>query len=313
MPRHRYILFLFLLPVLAGCFGTQNPAPVTLYGSSDGPGSVGAHVVGSGDTLWSISQRYTIRMQDIAAENNLHAPFRLAVGQRLKLPPPQLYQVHQGDSLYRISRLFGITTSELVRLNRIDPPYVITPGQMLRLPSKTYRPETVTPPATQGQNKVMLASASAPQGSKSSVVRTPVTVKKPVRKAAPPRSSSKFMRPVSGSVLSSYGPKTNSLYNDGINIRAPRGTPVRAAENGVIVYAGNELAGSGNLVLVRHADSWVTAYAHLDKIAVQRGATIRRGQSLGTVGSTGSVAEPQLHFEIRRGVKAVNPAKYMGG
>ena len=129
----------------------------------------------------------------------------------------------------------------------------------------------------------------------------------------PARSSSKFMKPVEGALISSYGPKKGGLHNDGINIRAPKGAAVRAAENGVVVYAGDEIKGSGNLILVRHSDRWMTAYAHLDKINVARGAVIKRGQSIGAVGSTGSVDSPQLHFEVRRGTQAINPKIYLDG
>ena len=112
-------------------------------------------------------------------------------------------------------------------------------------------------------------------------------------------------------IVSGYGPKAGGFHNDGINIAAPRGTPVLAADNGVIVYVGNELKGSGNLILVRHADRWMSAYAHLDKTTVARGQVVKRGEKLGTVGSTGSVGSPQLHFEVRRGTQALNPAKYL--
>ena len=115
------------------------------------------------------------------------------------------------------------------------------------------------------------------------------------------------MWPLRGNVLSSFGPKPGGLQNDGINIAAARGAPVRAAENGIVVYAGNELKGFGNLLLVRHADGWMTAYAHLDEILVERGAAVQRGQSVAKVGQTGSVGSPQLHFEMRRAGRAVDP------
>ena len=113
--------------------------------------------------------------------------------------------------------------------------------------------------------------------------------------------------PVSGTILSEFGPKSGGLHNDGINIAAAKGTAVRAADEGTVAYAGNELKGFGNLVLVRHADGWMTAYAHLDRMDVDRGAPVKRGQIIGTVGATGNVRAPQLHFELRRGSRAVDP------
>ena len=111
--------------------------------------------------------------------------------------------------------------------------------------------------------------------------------------------------------MTSFGPGKGGLHNDGINIAAPRGTPVRAAENGVVAYVGNELRGFGNLILVKHAGGWVTAYAHNEKLLVRRGDKVARGQAIAQVGSTGNVARPQLHFEIRKGARAVNPTKLL--
>ena len=107
------------------------------------------------------------------------------------------------------------------------------------------------------------------------------------------------------------GPKKNGLHNDGINIAAPRGAPVLAAENGVVAYAGNELRGFGNLLLIKHADGWMTAYAHTESLLVGPGDRVRRGQIVARVGDSGSVATPQLHFEIRKGTRAVNPSRLL--
>lgn len=112
-------------------------------------------------------------------------------------------------------------------------------------------------------------------------------------------------------MLNHYGSPGDGTYNDGINIAAPRGTPVRAADNGVVVYVGNELKNFGNLLLIRHANNLLTAYAHHETILVRRGEMVKRGQVVGTVGTSGSVNMPQLHFEVREGVKAVNPVPYL--
>jgi len=127
----------------------------------------------------------------------------------------------------------------------------------------------------------------------------------------PPRGSARFLWPVKGKLISGYGPKPDGLHNDGLNIAAGKGAVVVAADNGVVAYAGNELRGFGNLLLVKHADGWITAYAHLDRIEVERGATVKRGQVVGRVGQTGSVNSPQLHFELRKGSQAVDPTAQM--
>src|SRR5205823_10176361 len=115
------------------------------------------------------------------------------------------------------------------------------------------------------------------------------------------RGSGKFLWPVNGKVVLAFGATDGGTHNDGINIAAPLGTPVRAADNGVVVYAGNELRGFGNLLLVRHADGWVSAYAHCDALLVKRGDQVKRGQVIARVGQSGSVAAPQLHFELQIG------------
>lgn len=335
------LLLMFNL-CLASC-GSNNPAPVVHYGQKSGAGSAGIHTVVGGDTLYSLSTRYRLPMRDIVVLNRMKAPFRLYVGQRVKLPPPQEYKVRQGDTLYGVSRLFGVNSSEVARLNQIRSPYVLRVGQTLRLPSvieqarivemasspvKHVERTSLSDPVPSPQAKPQqVASRSKPAEIRNGV---PVPQDKPnkalrvaqsskpkqvriskVRTKTPKRASSKFIRPVRGKLLSNFGAKKSGLHNDGINIAAPRGTPVKAAENGVIVYAGNALKGSGNLVLVRHENQWMTAYGHLDSIAVKKGQVVRRGISIGKVGSTGSVSSPQLHFEVRRGTSALNPTKYM--
>ena len=136
--------------------------------------------------------------------------------------------------------------------------------------------------------------------------------KPPAIEAPEPRGGSRFLWPLRGAILSDYGPKPGGLHNDGINISASRGASVVAADNGVVAYAGNELRGFGNLLLIRHADGWMTAYAHLDDMLVERGAKVTRGQKIGTVGSTGNVSSPQLHFEVRRGNRAIDPRDHLG-
>ena len=122
-----------------------------------------------------------------------------------------------------------------------------------------------------------------------------------------------FRWPVRGRVIAGFGPKPNGQQNDGINVAVPEGTPVKAAEDGVVAYAGNELKGYGNLVLVRHSNGFVTAYAHASELMVKRGDTVKRGQVIAKAGQTGNVTAPQLHFEIRKGSTPVDPTQYLNG
>ena len=169
-------------------------------------------------------------------------------------------------------------------------------------------PTAPEPPAKTTASNAGSASAS---GSSSGVLESPSQA--PTEGPAPaPRGSGKFLWPVNGKVISPFGTKEGGLHNDGINIAAPLGTPVRAAENGVVVYAGNELRGFGNLLLIRHADGWVSAYAHCDAFLVKRGDQVKRGQVVARVGQTGAVSAPQLHFELRKGAQAVDPMGELG-
>lgn len=314
---------------------TQKPAQVVAYGLTGGAGSAGMHTVLNGDTVYTVSKQYNLPMRDIIALNNLSAPYNLSQGYRIKLPPPNEYKVRRHDTLYGVASMFDSTVNEVARLNNLSAPYALTQGQVLRLPSpqnlqmasasaapvveeavsarvEGVEREAIPQPPMKGRGAAgAVPGASVPpqpaaaQPASSPPPKIPDTV--------PPRAkgSGKFMWPVDGRVVSGYGPKSDGLHNDGINIKVPRGTPVRAADNGVVVYADDKIQGYGNLVLVRHADRWMTAYAHLDKALVKKGDTLRQGQTLGTVGSSGQVDSPQLHFEVRRGTEALNPQKYL--
>jgi murein DD-endopeptidase MepM/ murein hydrolase activator NlpD len=210
----------------------------------------------------------------------------------------------------------------LVQLNGIRPPYAVTAGQMLLVPPPPGPGGDEPVPSDQrvaAIGPVALPAESAAPAGRPPVERTFSTLPPPrpgtpaVIDEPPPRAGTAFLWPVRGRILAAYGPQAGGLHNDGINIGAPRGTAVRAADNGIVVYAGNEIPGFGNLVLVRHDGGWMTAYGHVDAMRVRRGDTIRRGQTIATVGQTGGVTQPQLHFEIRRGSSAVDPGRHLDG
>lgn len=295
LPR---ILLLTGALMLAGCADRSGPAQVFQLGvQPDSP--TGAIIAGRGDTLYSISQRYNLPMQDIISMNNIAPPYYLNVGQRLKLPAPRYYEVRPQDSLYQISRMFGASVTDIARINNLRTPYTLNVGQKLRLPGEGQPVEQaryVRPPAS----KPVKRSSPPAQAQKA-----------PATSAAPATRSGEFVWPVKGKVISSFGPKENGLHNDGINITAPLGSSVKAVNDGSVVYVGNALESFGNLVILRHSNGWVTAYAHLDRVAVERGQALRQGDILGTVGTTGRVDVPQLHFEVRRGAEALNPQKYL--
>lgn len=269
----RPTLSLCLCLALTAC-GHHKPAPIydlKLHGRSSG-----AATVIPGDSLSKIALRYNLTIEDIIRMNMI-AGDNVQSGQRLNLPPPRSYMVRSGDTLNIIAGMFDVNPDALAHENHLTRPYAIYVGQMLALP----------PPG-----------ASTPQ----TASITPDIV---------PTGNGMFAMPVKGKVISSYGAKPGGLYNDGINIAAPAGSTVHAAGPGTVVYAGNGLSGYGNLVLIRHDDGYFTIYGHMADLRIAKGASVTRGQSIGSVGASGKVSEPQLHFEVRKGVKSLNPKAYL--
>jgi murein DD-endopeptidase MepM/ murein hydrolase activator NlpD len=262
-----------------------------------------------GDTLYSISRRHNVPLRSLIEANNLSPPYNLRIGQVLQLPQVRAHVVAKGDTLYNISRRHNVDQASLARLNNLRPPYTLAIGQRLALPASVVSGSNQTRIASQPQPQQATARPSpAPTtGATSTTVQRPAHT--PV--AVSQTRSAKFAWPVRGQIVSPFGAIAKGRHNDGINIKAPRGTDIRAADKGAVVYAGNELKGFGNLILIRHDDGWVTAYAHADTLLVKKGQRVARGEKIATVGSTGNVSTPQLHFEIRRGRKPVNPINHL--
>jgi murein DD-endopeptidase MepM/ murein hydrolase activator NlpD len=151
--------------------------------------------------------------------------------------------------------------------------------------------------------RVQTAAAEAP--------KVAVEPAQPAAEAASADNNPEFRWPARGRIIQAF--KGGSGGNDGINIAVPEGTPVRAAEGGVVAYAGNELKGYGNLVLIRHPNGFVSAYANNGAIDVKRGETVKRGQEIAKSGQSGNVSSPQLHFELRKGSTPVDPTQYLAG
>ena len=259
--------------------------------------------VHKGDTLYSLARKNNIPMRDLIKENHLRAPYNLYVGQKLRIPKPQTHTVKKGETLYSISRRYDMSVSALSRMNALKEPYTIHVGQVLKVNNASSGSVSASK-KTSAVKKT--ASTQKSTHAKISSVSTKKTVYVPKSQA-----KKRFMWPVKGKVISSFGTTTKNKQNDGINISAPKGTSVKAADAGTVGYAGNQLKGYGNLILIRHSNGWMTAYAHNDKITVKKGQKVKIGQTIATVGKTGNVTTPQLHFEIRYKTKVVNPRTYL--
>jgi murein DD-endopeptidase MepM/ murein hydrolase activator NlpD len=244
---------------------------------------------------------------------------------------PTIHVVNRGDTLMSIAHRNHVPVAELARANNLDTSAKLSLGMKLTVPgaksaaaAPALQPVAAAPvqpvaavaaPATR-----MAAAAVPPQSARLAQATTNVTEEKPVAAEAPAVKPGEatgalptFRWPVRGKVITTYGAKTNGKSNDGINLAVPEGTPVKAAEDGVVAYSGNELKGYGNLVLVRHSNGYVTAYAHASELMVKRGDTIKRGQIIAKSGQSGEVGSPQLHFEIRKGSSPVDPLQFLNG
>ncbi len=317
-------------------------APQPVSQTAEAPAQARTVTVGKNETLAAVVRRTDVPGKFLIRENGLKEPYTLTEGQVLKVPAIRSHTVVSGETLTGISNRYGVDMTQLARINDIPAPYGVQVGQVLGIPQN--EPKQPLPAAAQTmvpEGQKMAAATPEPQhtapapSSSSSQPPAADPQTPPQPQAAPPapsappssaasvpgksdlsveppkRAGSLFAWPLKGKVLTGYGVDAAGLRNDGINIQASPGASVRAAENGVVVYAGNELKGFGNLLLIKHADGWMTAYAHNAELAVLRGDVVKKGQVIAKAGATGSVTSPQVHFEVRKDGSAVDPIQYM--
>ena len=284
-----------------------------------------------GDTIESLALKHGVSVQAMIEANALGASPALTPGQTLLLPAEPEHVVRQGETLPAIARRYQIDPAVLAAENGLTQPYAVHKGQRLRVPAAAAAAPggaaasastaatgstaiAAHGPAVKRVPAAATAKSADVDDANESEAQTPETAALPSVQAVPPapaRSGQGFIWPVKGKVISAFGPKGTGMHNDGINIAARKGAAVRAVENGVVAYVGNELRAFGNLVLIKHSDGWVSTYAHAEEILVARGDRVRKGQVIARVGSSGNAREPQLHFELRRGKNAVDPLEYL--
>ncbi len=305
-----------------------------------------AITVQKGDTIDGLVTRYGVPASAIAEANNLPNGSALKPGQRLVIPKyevtgsatpraasnaPQtaapaisapgtssqvVHIVAPGETLMALSRKYRKPLGEIAKANNIEPHTLVKVGDRIVIPGLRAPQAAVKPPATvaQQQKPAQQKVASAPATVTANVVTPAAQQPEPAKtKTDVTAAMPSFRWPVNGRVITAFGPKPSGQQNDGINVSVPEGTPIKAAEDGVVAYAGNELKTYGNLVLVRHSNGYVTAYAHASEIMVKRDDPVKRGQIIAKAGQTGNVAAPQLHFEIRKGSTPVDPAPFLKG
>ena len=276
------------------------------------------HAVAPGETVTSIVRRYRVSDSALIAANEMRPPYTIFPEQRLAIPsdragtalrptvrevPPDTVGEPPPSEIGPSSPPIAVVTPKVALETTAVPTTVATEpqaGAVTPGPLPRQRPMAGKPQQHAGSS----SSAQSPT-SPAPTVQAESQSQKP---DTPTRAQdAAFLIPVQGRIVSDYGPKSGGLHNDGINIAAPRGTPIVATADGDVAYAGDGLPGFGNLILIRHAGGWTSAYAHADSVSVKRGDKVKRGERIGSVGSTGSVTKPQLHFELRKHDRAIDP------
>jgi lipoprotein NlpD len=286
----------------------------------------GSTIVAKGETLFALSRRTGVDVTDLISANELQPPYGVRAGQSLKIPPLRYHRVEQGETASSIARRYEVTLLDIVRINNLAEPYGVVIGQHVKLPSdeaemialapplKTPAPvvasvaKPISPKPTPVLPKPPVVVATAP-----TTIPTPAPVVVPAPLPAPAKTfagAPRFSWPVRGRVVAGFGDLGNGRFNDGVNLAVTRGEAVKVAADGVVLFA-QTMRGFGNLVLVRHAGNWLTAYAHNDVVLVSRGTAVKRGETIARAGQSGTVSSPQLHFEVRRGSKPLNPLQYL--
>lgn len=322
----------------------RQPAPPPAAWTWDGGIAV---TVAPGETLEMIARKHGVPVSAIMRANHITDAAAVHPGQHLVIPrhrpaplayapPPTriasvpsservasprtaspradgVHIVKPGETLNSIARRYGKPVTVLAKANKISPYTMVRVGERIVIPGAEAKPRTeaaAAPPPAPPRHDV--AAGESPHSAwKASSVEPPQ--QSPIKAAAAVGTAPSFRWPVHGRVIAAFGPAPNGLQNDGIDVSVPQGTPIKAADDGVVAYAGNELKGYGNLVLIRHNDGYVTAYAHASEILVKRGETVKRGQVIAKAGDTGNVKTPELHFEIRKGATPIDPAQFLNG
>jgi len=270
--------------------------------SAEGAPLNGLHVVSPGQTLSSIARLYGVSAKDLASANSLTSTNQLQSGQKLRIPGnngnPQAVALRTDPARREEKPRGEDPNAKPTGANAPEAAQAAEPAQTANL-AKPVETPSIAKPATPNQPVAYVPPSE----------ETPTATNASLDQGS--ANGTTFRWPVRGRIITGFGASASGEKNDGINLAVPEGTSIKAAEAGSVIYAGDELEGYGKLVLVRHADGWVSAYAHNSKILVKRGDTVRRGQIISQAGATGSVNAPQLHFELRRGSKPVNPLDYL--
>ena len=299
----RRVLYLCVAGVLIGCERSQL-SPVDIKVDEDmGYTAVGdialgaAHKVSNDETLFDVANKYNVDPINLAKINGIKHPYNVKNGQILRLPTEDSPQKEDEEENKEKE---NILVTGKVKKNEIDDEF----ADMMKSADKKSQSGASF---NEQEN-----SLSVPKVTQSTSGTPVAAAQSPALKLKSPVVASKGMiRPVDGKIISRFGDVKDGISNDGINIKAPLGTPVKASAGGDVIYAGNKLEEFGNTVIIRHDNGLITSYAHLNDIRVKNGTSVSPGDIIGSVGETGDVAGPQLHFEILKDKTPVDPSEYL--
>lgn len=291
------------------------------------------YTVERGDTLSSIARGHRMTAAKLASINNIALNSLLIPGQTLRVSPNTYAPVAKKAPVIKKRRSYATYRPNVVPIPVLKPyGYAQTNTNGSSYTAPVYTNNAPQTGGLLGAVKRMIkrepagynqGAAISPQvirkpytgvnSAPASIVAAPAAITAVANNTAKPvvvrtSTDNTFMLPVKGAVVANYGPRAGGLFNEGVNISAPSGTPVRAALDGTVVYSGNAIRGYGNLVLVQHAGGYITTYAHNERNVVTKGDTVHKGQVIGYVGNTGQVTGPQLHFGIRKGRETIDPS-----
>ena len=277
-----------------------------------------SYVVRPGDSLGQIAQRSGAGVAAIAAANDIDPPYVIHPGMRLTIPGGRYHTIRRGETGIAIARAYGVDWSRVATLNRLQEPYILRTGQRLLLPSDAEVASMSRAERAAAFNIDIddIITGGEPALAANESTTPPVaTARRELPDDAAVRSPANFAGrfgwPVTGEILAPFGEVSEGFLNNGIDIATPRGTPVLASADGVVLYAGTEIQVHGGLVLISHGDGWITAYGQMEDLQVRRGQEIERGQMIARSGLGGAADRPLLHFEIRRNRQPVNPVSHL--
>ena len=299
--------------------------------------------VEKGQTLIHIAIDNNCTLREVATLNSINPPYNLYIGQKIKVPiknnnfkeekysknsensktikinnktsiinDNNIYVVKKGDTIYSIAKKNDVNFSDLVKNNNLKKPYNIFVGQKLKLSASSNN-------STKNSFEQKNRDKSYSNQNNNKLERFEEDTKVKSKNETLTREDSKilvngnsmFIWPVKGDILKKFGKQEDGSFNDAINIKSEHGTKVKAADNGEVAYAGNELKGFGNIIIIKHKNGWLTVYGHCDSINVKVKDKVEKGQVIATVGKTGNVNESQLYFSLRKGRTAMDPLKYL--